>query len=143
MEVSGLIKTISQAFPLGLESAQLYINSDRNFETYLSNSKSLLQKKIPNTNETCAAKNLSFWIKSDYFLLLCTEYVKNVTFADKDVIQCTMQQGLTFEEKKAITKCSTLKIDFSANFHLTHDFLLTRLKIFFFINAMIFAFIIP
>ena len=36
---------------------------------------------------------------------------------------CTMQQGLTFE-KKAITKCSTLKIDFSANFHLTHDFFL-------------------
>ena len=71
-------------------------------------------------------KNLSFWIKSDYFLLLCTEYVKNVTFADKDVIQCTMQQGLTFEEKKAITKCSTLKIDFSANFHLTHDFLLAE-----------------
>ena len=39
--------------------------------------------------------------------------------------QCTMQQGLTFE-KKAITKCSTLKIDFSANFHLTHDFLLAE-----------------
>ena len=35
-------------------------------------------------------------------------------------VQCTMQQGLTFE-KKVITKCSTLKIDFSANFHLTHD----------------------
>ena len=33
----------------------------------------------------------------------------------------TMQQGLTFE-KKTITKCSTLKIDFSANFHLTHIF---------------------
>ena len=45
MEVSGLIKTISQALPLGLESAQLYINSHRNFETYLSNSKSLLKKK--------------------------------------------------------------------------------------------------
>ena len=30
-----------------------------------------------------------------------------------------MQQGLTFEEeKKAITKCSTLKIDFSANFNM-------------------------
>ena len=37
-----------------------------------------------------------------------------------------MQQGLTFEEKKTITKCSTLKIDFSANFHLTHDFLLAE-----------------
>jgi len=36
-----------------------------------------------------------------------------------------MQQGLTFE-KKAITKCSTLKIYFSANFHLTHDFLLAE-----------------
>ena len=39
---------------------------------------------------------------------------------------CTMQQGLTFEEKKAITKCSTLKVDFFANFHLTHDFLLAE-----------------
>ena len=28
--------------------------------------------------------------------------------------------------KKTITKCSTLKIDFSANFHLTHDFLLAE-----------------
>ena len=40
--------------------------------------------------------------------------------------QCTMQQGLPFEEKKTITKCSFLKIDFSANFHLTHDFLLAE-----------------
>ena len=40
-------------------------------------------------------------------------------------VQCTMQQGLTFE-KKVITKCSTLKIDFSANFHLTHDILLAE-----------------
>ena len=37
----------------------------------------------------------------------------------------TMQQGLPFE-KKDITKCSTLKNDFSANFHLTHDFLLAE-----------------
>ena len=38
-----------------------------------------------------------------------------------------MQQGLTFErKKKAITKCSTLKVDLSANFHLTHDFLLAE-----------------
>ena len=34
---------------------------------------------------------------------------------------CTMQQGLSFIGK-AITKCSTLEIDFSANFHLIHDF---------------------
>ena len=32
-----------------------------------------------------------------------------------------MQQGLLFEEEKAIMKRSTLKIDFSANFHITHD----------------------
>jgi len=37
-----------------------------------------------------------------------------------------MQQGLTFEEKKAITKCSTLKFDFYANLYLTHDFLLAE-----------------
>ena len=37
-----------------------------------------------------------------------------------------MQQGLTFEEKKAITKFSTLKIDFSANFYLAHDFFLAE-----------------
>ena len=27
-----------------------------------------------------------------------------------------------FGEKKTITKCLTLEIDFSANFHLIHDF---------------------
>ena len=35
--------------------------------------------------------------------------------------QCTMQQGLSFLGK-AITECLTLEIDFSANFHLIHDF---------------------
>ena len=30
--------------------------------------------------------------------------------------------------KKAIRKCSTLKIDFSANFNLTHDFFGRRLS---------------
>ena len=35
---------------------------------------------------------------------------------------CTMQQGLPFE----ITKFWTLKIDFSANFHLTHDYLVAE-----------------
>ena len=29
-------------------------------------------------------------------------------------------------KKKTIRKCSTLKIDFSANFHLTRDFLLAE-----------------
>ena len=46
---------------------------------------------------------------------------------NNNVMHCTMQQGLTFE-KKAITKCSTLKVDFSANFHLTHDFFWRRLS---------------
>ena len=35
--------------------------------------------------------------------------------------QCTMQQGLSFLGK-AITKCLTLEIHFSANSHLIHDF---------------------
>ena len=48
-----------------------------------------------------------------------SQIATSVTFKN----QCTMQQELTFE-KKAIRKCSTLKIDFSANFHLTHDFFL-------------------
>ena len=36
----------------------------------------------------------------------------------------TMHYGIRADilKKKAIRKCSTLKIDFSANFHLTHDF---------------------
>ena len=29
-------------------------------------------------------------------------------------------------KKRAITKCSTLKIDFSANFYLAHDFFLAE-----------------
>ena len=55
---------------------------------------------------------LSYQVKVSLNLFLITNFL----------LQCTMQQGLTFEEKKAITECSTLKIDFSANFHLTHDF---------------------
>ena len=35
--------------------------------------------------------------------------------------QCTMQQGLSFLGK-AITKCLTLEIDFSANFYLIYEF---------------------
>jgi len=38
-----------------------------------------------------------------------------------------MQQGLPFE-KKAITKSSTLNIDFSANSNLAHDFFWRRLS---------------
>ena len=53
------------------------------------------------------------------------KYICLVANDDGDADNATMQQGLTFE-KKAITKCSTLKIYFSANFHLTHDFLLAE-----------------
>ena len=40
----------------------------------------------------------------------------------------TMHYGIRADilKKKAIRKCSTLKIDFSANFHLTDDFLLAE-----------------
>ena len=42
-------------------------------------------------------------------------------------LQCTMKQGLSYMGK-AITKCLTLEIDFSANFHLRHDFFWIRLS---------------
>ena len=45
------------------------------------------------------------------------------------VLRCpAMHYGIRADilKKKAIRKCSTLKIDFSANFHLTHDFFLAE-----------------
>ena len=73
MEVSGLIKTISQALPLGLESAQLYINLHKNFQTY-------------QFKDSPAKKSQIQTIKSDYFLLLCTDYVKNVSFVQRKFV---------------------------------------------------------
>ena len=60
-------------------------------------------------------------------MVLSSKFTSCVTFLvslPAMFYQCTMQQGLTFE-KEAITKCS-LKIDFSANFHLAHDFFLAE-----------------
>ena len=54
-------------------------------------------------------------------------FVSSKLLSDPSPIIALCSKGWHLK-KKAITKCSTLKVDFSANFHLTHDFFWRRLS---------------
>ena len=79
------------------------------------------------SNERCETirKHTKFSVKCDICDFDTPSLQHLGTHKSKHIALCSKGCHLK-EEKKAIMKYSTLKIDFSVNFHLTHDFLLAE-----------------